>query len=159
MQPQEPVLVQGVAFVLAGLTGVAMGLATDTYRALCSALRPPRWMSHTLDVTFVVLAVPVVAAGLLAANWGALRVYPLAALLLGFGLYLALASPVILPGLSWSTVLGLSVLRWTLRLSYRTAAWPVRHLVLPPARALGGVWRRRTRRAPTDTTPPIPGPE
>ena len=101
MSPPDSLLAQGVAFAVAALTGVALGLMLDGYRALRRALRPARLLGHFLDVALVAGAVPVLAGGMLAANWGELRVYPVLALALGGALYLALASPVLLPVAVW----------------------------------------------------------
>lgn len=162
MEPQEPVLVQGVAFVLAGLTGVVIGLGTDIYRAFLGAFRPPRWLSHALDVALVLCVVPVLAVGLLVANWGALRVYPLAALVLGFGLYLCLGSPLILPALTWPAAMMVGVVRRLWALGWRLAAWPVRRLGPSLVRCVHAVgaffarWRRGPE-IPSTKPPPISG--
>jgi|GEM_PF-3844398 len=158
MELQEPVLVQGIAFVVAALTGVAVGMVTDAYRALAQALRPPRPARHALDVLFVVVLTPIVAAGLLASNWGALRVYPLAALALGFGLYLALGSPLVLPFLCWLAAGVVGALTGLGRL----AAWPVKRLRAAAARVIRATRQRRggPRGGGTeDPAPPIPGSE
>lgn len=158
MESEQPVLIQGVAFVVAGLTGVAVGLGTDVYRALARAARPPRWLAHTLDVGFVLLVVPVLAAGLLAATWGALRVYPIAALLVGFTLYLVLASPVLLPLFEWTARVVVGAVRGLWRLSRRVGGWPVR-AVRPLVRAVR-TWvstRLMGRSEPPSPPPPIPG--
>lgn len=158
MEPQEPVVVQGVAFAVAALTGVLAGAVTDGYRALIRTCHPPRAVLQALDVLFVVLLLPVVAAGWLVANWGALRVYPLAAWLFGFVLYLAFGSPVVLPTLCWlvATIFGLAHRIW------RLAAWPMRHLrpwAIRLARAVGLRYRVRDGAAGTDSRPPSSGSE
>jgi len=155
MQPPEPVLAQGVAFVVAALTGVALGLGTDGYRAALRAWRPPRALAQALDVAFVASAVPVVAAGLLAADWGAVRVYPLLALLGGFGLYLGLGSPVCLPPITRLARALVTLARG----AWRVGTWPCRRAVVGTwalARALG-VWVGRRRHGGPPTPPPIPG--
>jgi spore cortex biosynthesis protein YabQ len=147
MNPPEPLLVQGVAFAVAGLTGVALGLGVDAYRGVLRALTPPRWLRHVLDVLCVALALPPVAAGLLAANWGELRVYPLLGLALGATLYLALGSPVLLPAWTWC-------LRGLLRLVaaiLRNLSWPVR---APLAAALRQLRHLRRSEPPGTTSPP-----
>ena len=122
MIPSDPLVVQGVVFVLAALTGVALGLAFDGYRGIRRVLRPPRTLGHLLDFVVVLLLLPVAAAGLLAANWGQVRAYPVAGLLLGGAAYLGLGSPVILP--VWT-----ATLRGMLRGGAATlalASWPIR---------------------------------
>jgi len=122
MSPADPLLAQSVVFVVAALTGVTLGLCLDAYRALRVLLRPPRWLGHVLDGLFVAGALPVVAIGLLAANWGEVRAYPLAGLLLGGALYLVCGSPVVLPAATGTLRIGLRVLRAVVA----GVSWPVR---------------------------------
>lgn len=149
MDLPQPVLVQGVTFVVAALTGVAAGLMADAHRALSRAVRLPRYGRHALDVLLVCTLTPLVAVGLLAANWGQLRAYPLAALLAGFGLYLLLGSPFLLPVLSWMA-LALA----------RTLGAAARFVLRPPRRLLRLARDWRIRRPPEGgegTTPPAAG--
>lgn len=145
MTPPEPVLVQGVAFVVAALTGVVCGLMLDAYRGLRRVAAPPAWLGHALDALFVAAVLPVVAAGMLGANWGELRVYPLAGLALGLALYLALGSPVLLPA-------GTA----TLRVAVRAVAAAVAALTWP-VRATVGLYTR-LRRPPTAAYAPPASP-
>jgi hypothetical protein len=134
MGPPGPLLVQAVAFVVAGLTGIACGLALDGYRVLRRVLGPPRRVGHLLDVLFVAAVFPVVATGLLLTGWGELRAYSVGGLLVGGGLYLALGSPVVLPA-------GTAVLTACARAlsgAARAAGWPARAL----ERAVSGAARR-----------------
>lgn len=159
MSPPDPLLAQGVAFCVAGLAGVGCGLALDGYRALRRVLPPPRWAGHVLDVLFVAGVAPVAAAGLLTANWGELRAYPVGGLVVGGGLYLALGSPVVLPA-------GTAVLRGGVVAAVavaRAGSWPVRAVIgvgaglagrLRAAGAALGDARARRERAPRPERPP-----
>ena len=125
MTPAAPLLVQGVAFSAAALAGVALGVAADAYRALRRAAAPGPWVGHALDGAFVVCVLPVAAAGLLAANWGEARLYPLAGLGTGAALYLGLGSPVLLPAETWACRAALRAVGAVLL----AATWPLRALV------------------------------
>lgn len=117
----DPNLTQSVAAVVALLTGVAVGLCVDARRALQAVGRPGRWVGHALDVAAVAAMVPVVAVGLLLADWGGIRFYVLGAMAAGLVLYLAWGSPLVLP-----------VSVWLLRLLIRIARFIVRCLLWPP---------------------------
>lgn len=149
MPAAGPVLAQGVTFLVAALTGIALGFGLDVYRAALRAwrVRPP--VLHVLDVLFVLALLPMCAAGWLAANWGAFRVYGLAALILGAAAYLALASPYVLPVLEALA----RAAAWALRTVGRVAAWPVERVTRLLRSALAAVRRMRRPRPPAD----IPG--
>ena len=144
MPSAGPVLTQGITFLIAALTGVALGLGADVYRAALRAwrVRPP--VLHVLDVLFVLALLPVCAAGWLAANWGAFRVYGLAALALGGAAYLVLASPYVLPVLealaraaAWAVRTAGRVLFWPVRAAARVLRWALAWVRRPPADAPG----------------------
>ena len=148
-------LTQGVAAVVALLTGVALGLCLDARRALGLAGRPGRLAGHALDVACVAAMTPVLAAGLLLADWGALRLYVLLATGAGLALYLTLGSPVVLPVGVWLLRAIARIVGWTLR----AVLWPFRATVRvfwPPLARVGrwsrrtvGQWRRRPPAPPS----------
>lgn len=152
MNPPDPLVVQGVPFAVGALTGVALGLLLDAYRAVCRAFRPARLAHHVLDVGLVAAALPVVAGGMLAANWGALRVYPLLAFALGATLYLTLASPLLLPAAVWTIT---RVARWSVAIG-RAVAAPIRAVANGCSQAARWLWgwlrRRAADGAPPDST-------
>lgn len=142
MEPLEPVMAQGLAFVVCALTGVVAGLQVDAYRALRRVLRPSRGGGHALDIAFILWVLPVVAAGWLLASWGAARLYLLVAGACGFAAYLWLASPLVLP--LWCTLVRGAV--WLLRTTLRALSWPVRAPVAFARRFVRA--RRRARATP-----------
>lgn len=145
----EPNLTQVVAAVVALLTGVALGLVVDGRRALQVVGRPGRWTGHALDVAAVAAMTPLVAAGLVAADWGALRFFILAAMAVGLWLYLAWGSPLLLPLAVCGLRLvvrgargGARLLAGPPRVALRAARRPVRRLGIFAGRAARGLWRR-----------------
>ncbi len=151
----DPNLTQGVAAVVALLTGVAVGLCVDARRALDAVGRPRRWVGHALDVAAVAAMVPVVAVGLLLADWGDLRLYVLAAMTAGLVLYLAWGSPLILPLTVWLLRLLIRVARFAGRCLF----WPARALaraLRPPVRWLAALAAALRQHLPRRPAPPTP---
>lgn len=143
----QPVLAQGMAFVTAALLGVVLGLFADAYRGLRRSVGPGAVAGAILDVAFVLAMMPVVAGGLLLANWGEMRAYPLLGLGGGLAAYFLLASPIVLPASTWS----FHTLATGVRAVGRTALWPVR-----AARGPVTTWLRARRRPPGGPSPTSP---
>lgn len=97
--PPPPMVTQGVAFAFLALTGTAVGLSFDLYRAMRGVRRWPAAPSVAADVAYGLCAGILVAGGLLAATWGEIRAYTVIALTLGGAGYFMLASPAVLPAL------------------------------------------------------------
>ena len=156
----EPNLTQGVVAVVALLTGVALGLVVDARRAVQAVGRPGRWVGHALDVGAVAAMVPVVAAGLLLADWGAMRFFVLAAIAAGLWLYLAWGSPLILPATVWCLRLLCGVIGWTVRALLAPPRWVLR-VSGPPSKRLAafasGQAHALVGRLPRRPAPPSSG--
>lgn len=94
MLPLEIQLFMGAVMVL---TGVAVGLVYDVYRA---ARRLFRWrgiLGELADLAFWVICAALLVCGLIAASWGAVRYHAFLALFAGLALYFSLAGPVLGP--------------------------------------------------------------
>jgi spore cortex biosynthesis protein YabQ len=112
-------------------TGAMLGLLFDVHRALT---RPPRRLRKrltparlALDLAFWLIVTPLVFILLAAANLAELRGYVYLGLVLGFGLYGWLASPLLLGCLRW--VLGRlgAARRAVTRAASIAAAWLKSH--------------------------------
>ncbi len=79
------------------ITGVALGIVFDIYRALIRTGKAKGWKHHVYDLFLWLISAIIVAWGLLLGNWGELRIYVLLAILLGVLFYSQLASPLFLP--------------------------------------------------------------
>lgn len=101
-EPAAPVVAQGTAFVFLMLTGCALGLSFDLYRAACAVRRLPPSVLGAADALYALSAAGIVAAGLLLAAWGEVRLYAVLALSGGTALYYLLASPAVLPAAVWT---------------------------------------------------------
>lgn len=158
-----PLDVQVFMFLSAVLIGMATGLLFDLLRLWRRLFRPGRVAGHVGDAAFAAVTTLIVAAGLLFINWVQIRVFVVLGLAAGAGLYLHLASPLVLRSLLGLVALGARSAGWTWRVargSARRLAWafaPVRRLatgvVRPPARRLrrwgreglrrlAGLWKR-----------------
>lgn len=129
-------------------TGLVLGLLFDFHRALT---RPPRRTRKRLtparlllDLYFWMIVTPLVFVLLAASNLAELRGYVYLGIGLGSGLYLWLASPLVLHSLRW----GLGRLGAARQALARALVTPLRHLrqrVSPMLdRTWGAVGRRLT---------------
>ena len=75
------------------LTGVVLGLLITVYGSLRAEWRFPRWLSPAFDIVFVMNATLLVAAGLLLASWGTVRLWTITGLVLGLLGWSALGAP------------------------------------------------------------------
>ncbi len=114
---------QFYGFFVTLLCGAGLGVAYDLLRVIRRMYRPGRWTAPAVDLVFWVVASVTLSGGLFFANWAELRFYVLVGILLGIGLYLWLASPVV------------SIL---MELILRTAGWLIRGLFQI---AMAVVWR------------------
>lgn len=87
MQEEVAVLTQGYFFLVTLGLGGMMGIFFDFYRASRYFWRPSRYITFFLDVAFSILITALVFLGLLASNWGEVRSYVFAGLLLGLLFY------------------------------------------------------------------------
>lgn len=86
---------QFYSFFVTMLCGAALGVAYDLLRVTRRMYQPGRWTEPAVDLVFWVVASATISSGLFFANWAELRFYVLVGILLGVGLYLWLASPVV----------------------------------------------------------------
>jgi|SRR5690606_18900465 len=84
------------ASVLA-LTGVAVALFYDIYRAARRVFRWRGWCGELADLVFWVVSAGILVLGLIAGSWGAVRWYGLLMLGAGAAAYFLLAAPVLSP--------------------------------------------------------------
>ena len=118
-----PVLTQGIAFTFLALTGCALGLSFDLYRALRSVRRMGRLAGDLADGAYGLLAAALVAAGLLGAAWGEVRLYSVLALAAGGSAYFLLASPLVLPAARRGARAAHRLIVGALRLAWRPVRW------------------------------------
>ncbi|MBP3412924.1 MAG: hypothetical protein J6K89_06650 [Oscillospiraceae bacterium] len=85
---------QGLQFLLAGLTGLSMGCIYDLFRALRRTVRGLTWL---LDLLFGSLLLFGNLLLLLYVGEGEYRIFFLVASTLGFGLWMWILSPLLLP--------------------------------------------------------------
>ena len=83
------------------LTGVVLGLLITVYGSLRAEWRFPRWLSPVVDIVFVLTATLPVAAGLLLASWGTVRLWAVTGLLLGLLGWSALGAPLVAAAARW----------------------------------------------------------
>ncbi len=83
------------------LTGVGLGLLITVYGSLRAEWRFPRPLSPVVDGVFVVAATLPVAAGLLIATWGTIRLWAITGLVLGLLLWSSLGAPVVAVVTRW----------------------------------------------------------
>lgn len=102
---------QFYGFFVTLLCGAALGVTYDLLRMIRRLYQPGRWTAPAVDLVFWVVACATLSSGLFFANWAQLRLYVLVGILLGIGLYLWLASPVI----SLLMELTLQTAGWLLR--------------------------------------------
>ena len=96
------ILGQAVAFGQGALAGVGLGLAYDVFRALRRQF-PWRWLAFVLDVAFWLGTTAAVFFFALTRGDGEIRLFHMAALLLGGGGYFLTLSRLALPVLLWLT--------------------------------------------------------
>lgn len=132
-------------FLVAVLIGMATGLLFDLLRLWRRLCRPGRVAGHVGDAAFAAVATLVVAAGLLFINWVQIRVFVVLGLAAGAGLYLHLASPLVLRFLLRLVALMARSAGWTLRVS-RMAARRVAGVFSPMRRLATRVLRPPARR-------------
>lgn len=85
-------------FCVALVTGAALGLCGDAYRAVRDAW-PLRGLAAVVcDLAFAIVAAVVLALGLVLGSWGALRLAVVAGVAAGVALYAGLASPFVYGG-------------------------------------------------------------
>ena len=77
------------------LTGVGLGLLITVYGSVRAEWRFPRLLSPLADGVFVLAASLPVAAGLLVATWGPVRLWAITGLVLGLLLWASLGAPVV----------------------------------------------------------------
>jgi spore cortex biosynthesis protein YabQ len=121
------------------VVGMALGLWLELYRGHLRAARPRRAALVVRDLLFWTGATLMAAFGLYFANWLALRLYALCAMVLGSLLASALAGPVVRPAAGGATRAGQALIAATL--------WPLRAL----SRAIG----RPRPPAPAPPAPPV----
>ncbi|MBO8141136.1 MAG: hypothetical protein H0Z37_03005 [Firmicutes bacterium] len=80
------------AFAVTVLGGLLMGLLFDLLRAARSGLRRGSPLGMALDLVYWIVLTPIMAALLLEANWGQLRLYVLVGIGTGLALYFAFLS-------------------------------------------------------------------
>lgn len=137
--------VQMFMFLVAVLIGMATGLLFDLLRLWRRLFRPGRLAGHVGDAVFAAVTALVVTAGLLFINWVQIRVFVLLGLAAGAGIYLHLASPLVLRSLLGLVALGARSAGWTWR-AVRGTARRVARAFAPVRRLAAGVVRPPARR-------------
>lgn len=94
------------------LTGVALGFLITVYGSLRAEWRFPRLLSPVADGVFVLAAALPVAAGLLVATWGPVRLWAVTGVVLGLVLWSSLGAPA-----------AAALTRWVARSLRRLARW------------------------------------
>ncbi|WP_339252686.1 spore cortex biosynthesis protein YabQ [Paenibacillus sp. FSL P2-0136] len=84
--------VQWITLLYMILSGIAMGLAYDSYRVLSQKLRFPNWLNALLDLLYWIGAALLVFRMLYAGNQGQLRFYVVLGLFLGVWIYFLIFS-------------------------------------------------------------------
>lgn len=130
-RPVQRLDLQFYAFFMVVLSGMALGLLFDLLRALRAYFRPNPWVGAVGDLLYWGAATVALGAGLFYGNWGEFRIYVLVGLLIGLGLYLWLASPMIL-AMARALLLAIA---WVLDLLWML----VQRLVWAPLLALAGL--------------------
>lgn len=126
------------------LAGMAVGLGLTVWDAARAAWRPPAPLAHALDAVWGLAAGLGVVAALAWVDWLVIRVWYLAAVAAGYGLWGRGARPWVLPVLETG-------FRWQARLT-RWAAAPLRLAVRGLAALLRRSWAllaRRQKRPPS----------
>lgn len=90
--------VQAYMFSVTILSGIAIGFLFDIFRALRGIVRPRGLLSDAGDLAFWVLTTFFLSAALLFGNWGEVRLYVFAGIIIGLILYRLLASNVVVCG-------------------------------------------------------------
>jgi len=90
-----PLEVQLYVFCVTILAGMVTGFLFDVFRALRGIVRPRRLLGDAGDLAFWVLTTFLISTALLFGNWGEVRLYVFAGLILGFLIYRWLASNVV----------------------------------------------------------------
>ncbi len=107
------------------LTGVVLGLLITVYGSLRAEWRFPRWLSPVVDIVFVLTATLPVAAGLLLASWGTVRLWAVTGLLLGLLGWSALGAPLVAAAARWVARQLRRFGRWAARTDgFRLCPWP-----------------------------------
>ena len=83
---------QGSVFLWMLLCGMMVGVMYDFFRLLRCVLHAGPWLTLALDAIWGICGGVAVSVMLVIANRGALRPYVLAAVLMGFGVYMLSAS-------------------------------------------------------------------
>ena len=94
MLPLEIQLFMGAVMVL---TGIAVGLVYDVYRAARRLFRWRGLVGELADLAFWLICAALLVCGLIAASWGAVRYHAVLALLAGLAIYFSLAGSVLGP--------------------------------------------------------------
>ncbi|MGI5849525.1 MAG: spore cortex biosynthesis protein YabQ [Christensenellales bacterium] len=87
---------QSVIFMITLYGGIIVGVAYDIYRGIRKAANRGKWITAILDTLFIITLGLIVVFVLYIANQGELRLYTFVGFALGFTLYIAGVSPVIL---------------------------------------------------------------
>jgi hypothetical protein len=151
----SPLPAQAASFAFLFLTGCVAGIGVDLHRGLLGALRPRRPWRDLADGLCAASAGALLAAGMLAATWGELRLYALLAIAAGLSAYFALASPLLLPATVRSVAVGRRVVRRVARAATRVGAGAARRATRAVHRvraALRGAFA--LRRSPPPAPPP-----
>ena len=103
---------QLVSFLRAGVLGLTGGMVYDLLRAVRQRGRSARLVTHLMDVVYVLSALLVVFLFALRQGQGELRLYMLAAIILGFCLYFTVFCDIFRPlWRFWADILA-SLLRF-----------------------------------------------
>jgi len=106
---------QFYGFFVTLLCGSALGITYDLLRVVRRLYQPGRWTAPAVDVVFWAVAAATLSSGLFFANWAELRLYVVIGILIGIGLYLWLASPVV----SYLMEVTLRAVGWLLHGAYQ----------------------------------------
>lgn len=117
---------QWMTVVLMLMSGLALGIAYDSYRVVAGQLRFPRWTLPCFDILYWLAATWFVFQMLVKGNQGELRFYVFLGLALGAWLYYILLSRLTVTLATWLVQAFKAIVRFLLRTGYVLFIVPIK---------------------------------
>ncbi|MGZ9587104.1 spore cortex biosynthesis protein YabQ [Paenibacillus marinisediminis] len=121
---------QWMTVLLMLFSGLALGIAYDSYRVVAHQLGFPRWTLPCLDIVYWLAATWFVFQLLVKGNQGELRFYVFLGLALGAWLYYILLSRMTITLTTWIVNMFKAIVRFLLRVFHVVLVLPTKTLIL-----------------------------